>query len=176
MVNKMQTEQILLNIKNIFQTESYLSVLLDFERVLDNLHLYVYDNWEYGELVDGPRVEKHWVTCSFMWPYKMMPNPRGAKRLLDYKIKIKYKKDTLERPIKVNKPSDYAPGTRYPKLQTSEVWIVDITIPRPLMEDIYRGTIEIEGEHIDLSNIDNAYADDLDLEGIANELESTDEE
>ena len=39
-------------------------VLKDYERVLDELGLYVYDNWEDGELVEGPIIGRHFVQCS----------------------------------------------------------------------------------------------------------------
>jgi hypothetical protein len=58
-----------------------MSTLLDFERVLDEADLYAYKNWLLGELVQGPDIGKYSVTCVFMWPYKLMPDPRGAKRL-----------------------------------------------------------------------------------------------
>ena len=83
----MKSKAIITNTKNLYEAESYMATLLDFERVLDSVHLYAYENWVKGELVAGPKVEKHWVTCSFMWPKKMMPEPMGAKRLIDYNIK-----------------------------------------------------------------------------------------
>ena len=79
----MKSNNIVLNVNKLYQAESFMTTLVDFERVLDSVHLYAYDNWVKGELVEGPQVEKHWVTCTFMWPHKMMPEPSGAKRLLD---------------------------------------------------------------------------------------------
>ena len=150
-----------------------MATLLDFERVLDSVHLYAYENWVKGELVEGPKVEKHWVTCSFMWPKKMMPEPMGAKRLIDYNIKVTYKKDLLESPVKIKNPNDYEEGTRYPKMKLDPIWIVEIKMPRTIMQDIYRGTMEVEGEKIDLDDINSAYQQDLDLEGTKND--NTDE-
>ena len=51
------------NTKDIFMTDSSLSSLLDFERVLDELDLYVFANWKKGELVEGPVYEKYDSTC-----------------------------------------------------------------------------------------------------------------
>ena len=75
---------IITNIESIYESDTALSVLKDFERVLDELDLYVYANWEDGELVEGPKIERHWVKASFMWPKDKMPDPAGGKRLLDY--------------------------------------------------------------------------------------------
>lgn len=169
----MKSKAIITNTKSLYEAESYMATLLDFERVLDSVHLYAYENWVKGELVEGPKVEKHWVTCSFMWPKKMMPEPMGAKRLIDYNIKVTYKKDLLESPVKIKNPNDYEEGTRYPKMKLDPIWIVEIKMPRTIMQDIYRGTMEVEGEKIDLDDINSAYQQDLDLEGTKND--NTDE-
>ena len=169
----MKSEAIITNTKSLYEAESYMSTLLDFERVLDSVHLYAYENWVKGELVEGPKVEKHWVTCSFMWPKKMMPEPMGAKRLIDYNIKVTYKKDLLESPVKIKSPADFEEGTRYPKMKLDPIWIVEIKMPRTIMQDIYRGTMEVEGEKIDLDDINNAYQQDLDVDGVKDD--NTDE-
>ena len=169
----MKSKAIITNTKSLYEADSYMATLLDFERVLDSVHLYAYENWVKGELVEGPKVEKHWVTCSFMWPKKMMPEPMGAKRLIDYKIKVTYKKDLLESPVKVKNPNDYEMGTRYPKMKLDPIWVVEIKMPRTIMQDIYRGTMEVEGEKIDLDDINNAYQQDLDTSGVKDD--NTDE-
>jgi len=53
------------NVKDIYLSNSSLNTLLDFERVLDELDMYAYLNWQKGELVEGPIVEKYYVTCTF---------------------------------------------------------------------------------------------------------------
>ena len=55
------------NIAEIYDSDVAFTVLKDFERVLDDLDVYVYDNWEDGEIVSGPKISRHWVTCAFMW-------------------------------------------------------------------------------------------------------------
>lgn len=68
-------KDILKNIENIYGSTTSLEILKNFERVLDELDLYVYENWLDGELVAGPLDSRYWVTCKFMWPLKEMPNP-----------------------------------------------------------------------------------------------------
>jgi len=85
--------KIIKNTKEIYGTNNTLGILKDFERVLDELDLYVYENWEDGELASGPNVNRYTVECTFMWPLDKMPNPDGGKRLLDYDCKVRYKKD-----------------------------------------------------------------------------------
>ena len=133
------TIDIVKNIENIYDSDTQFQVLKDFERVLDELDLYVYENWKDGELVAGPELGRHWVTCSFMWPKDQMPDPMGGKRLLDYDCKVSYKKDSIIVPRKIKKPDDIRPGTKKGKLDRNPIWIVEIQMPKKLIMDIYSG-------------------------------------
>jgi len=127
------------NISEIYDSDVAFTVLKDFERVLDDLDVYVYDNWDEGELVHGPKISRHWVTCAFMWEADKMPDPMGGKRLLDYDCKVTYKKDKIIRPRKIRKPDDIRPGTKKGKLDTLPIWVVEIMMPKKLIADIYGG-------------------------------------
>ena len=127
------------NIQNIYDSDVAFTVLKDFERVLDDLDIYVYAYWEDGELMSGPKIGRHWVTCSFIWPKEKMPDPAGGKRLLDYDCKVTYQKDKLIKPRKIRKPDDVRPMTKKGKLDASPVWIVEIMMPKKLIADIYGG-------------------------------------
>lgn len=150
-------KDIIENTKDIYATSSSLDTLLDFERVLDELDIYAFANWKNGELVEGPTYEKYFVTCIFMWPYKGMPDPQGGERLLDYGCEIRYKKDTLEYPAKVKTPTDFKPGTKVPKMTKSPVWLVEIVMPKTLMQEIHRGSLELESDTIEAEDIEQAY-------------------
>lgn len=156
--------QVAKNIKDIYLSEGTLLTLLDFERVLDELDLYAFQNWEIGELVAGPEVGKYRVTCTFMWPVKKMPDPRGARRLLPFDCKVLFKKTMMKVPIKINDPSDYEPGTHKAKIKEVPIWLVEITMPKSLMSDIRTGSIELEDQEIDFEDLDSAYEQDLDQE------------
>ena len=147
------------NVESIYSTNSSLSTLKDFERVLDEMNMYVYKNWDEGELASGPKVDRHWVTCSFMWPREKMPDPMAAKRLLDYGCRVKYEKTRLLEPRKVKSPDDFRPGTRKGKLDHTPVWLVEITMPKKLVEDIYNGYMTKMKESMGIgrnANVDNA--------------------
>ena len=73
--------QVAENIRNIYMSEGSLLTLLDYERVLDELDIYAFKNWGLGELVQGPEIGKYRVSCIFMWPEALMPDPRGGRRL-----------------------------------------------------------------------------------------------
>ena len=152
------------NIRDIYMSEGSLTTLLDFERVLDEVDIYAFKNWEIGELVDGPEIGKYRVTCTFMWPLKMMPDPRGGRRLLAFDCEVEYQRKEIKIPIKITDPSDYRPGTKKAKLMTRDVWLVTITMPKALMNDIRTGSIEMEDQEIDLDELDQAYEQDLDKE------------
>lgn len=130
------------NIESIYESNTAFGVLKDFERVLDELDIYVYDNWEHGEIAMGPKIERHWVTCSFMWPKDKMPDPAGGKRLLDYDCKVKYIKSNLIKPRKIREPDDIRPGTKKGKLDRHPIWVVEIQMPIKLIADIYSGYVE----------------------------------
>lgn len=154
------------NTKEIFMTDSAVSTLLDFERVLDELDLYAFAHWKQGELVEGPVYQKYFVTCTFMWPYKKMPDPKGAARLTEYDCEVTYKQDFFEHPDSVKTPSDFKPGTRVPKTINSPVWLVEIVMPKKLMSDIQQGALELESGTVDMEDIDSAYETGADNEAV----------
>ncbi len=74
---------IIKNVQSLYSVGPTLGILKDFERVVDELDVYVFANWKDGELLSGPNDSRHFVTCSFMWPLEKMPDPAGGKRLTD---------------------------------------------------------------------------------------------
>ena len=150
------------NTKTISMTDSAVNTLLDFERVIDELDVYTFANWKKGELVVCPKYEKYFVTCAFMWPFKQMPDPRGGERLLDYGCEIKYKKDHLQYPVKVKDPKDFKPGTKVPKMARIPVWLVEIIMPKSLMQEINQGSVELESGKVDAEDIEQSYEEGLD--------------
>ena len=130
---------IIKNIESIYDSNTSFQVLKDFERVIDELDIYVYKNWKEGELCEGPKIDRHWVTCCFMWPQDEMPDPQGGKRLLDYDCKVSYSKSHLIVPRKIEEPDDIRPGTKKGKLDRKPIWVVTIKMPKKLIADIYTG-------------------------------------
>jgi hypothetical protein len=152
------------NIRDIYMSEGTITTLLDFERVLDEVDVYAFKNWEIGELVAGPEISKYRVACTFMWPEKLMPDPRGGRRLLPFDCEVSYRKVDMKIPIKITDPSDYREGTKKARIIEKPVWLVEIVMPKSLMSDIRTGSIEMEDQDIDLEELDQAYEQDLDKE------------
>lgn len=171
--NSVDYPNIIDNIKGIYTSDGSINLLLDFERVLDEADLYAFKNWDLGELVDGPDTKKYTAACIFMYPEKLMPDPRGGKRLISLGCNILFKKTKIKVPIKIEDPSDYKAGTHYPKMTERTVWLVRIEIPKELMNDIREGSIDLAGQTLDLDELDTAYEQDLDKEGT--EQEDTDQ-
>ena len=147
------------NLQTLTVNDSSFQVLKDFERVLDELDLYVFKNWEDGELLEGPIVDRYTVTCKFMWPRENMPDPSAGERLLDYGCKVSYQKENILVPRKVYDPSDFRPGTKKGKIDAHPIWVVEISMPKKLMQDIYQGKADKENQAIaDMMRYDNAGA------------------
>jgi len=145
---------IIKNISNIYDSNNSLRMLKDFERVIDELDIYVFKNWEDGELVAGPNVSRHFVECSFMWPKEKMPDPMGGKKLLDYGCKIGYSMDVLKKPRRVEEPSDFRPNSKKGKIDDHPIWIVHIKMPKQLIFDVFKGTVrDSEDTKVDLESI-----------------------
>ena len=127
------------NIEQLYGSNNSLNILKDFERVIDELDIYVYENWIDGELMEGPIESRYFVECTFMWPEDQMPNPKGGLRLLDYGCKVKWGESYLAKVRKIKTPDDIRPGTRKGKIDIETIWIVKISMPKKLMHDINRG-------------------------------------
>jgi hypothetical protein len=151
-------------VKGIFTSDGSMNTLLDFERVLDEADLYAFRNWDLGELVQGPDVRRYTVSCVFMWPYHLMPNPKGGVRLVNIGCSVKFAKSEIEVPVEIKNYDDYVPGTRYPKMNKRPVWFVYVEIPKELLDDIKEGSIDLAGDNIDLEELDDAYDNDLDTD------------
>ena len=150
--------EIIRNVESLYSTNTNLAVLKDMERVIDELDLYVYDNWRTGELCSGPHVSRHWIRASFMWPASEMPDPLGGKRLLDYGCKVKYEKTFLVKPREVKSHDDLRPGTQKGKLDREPIWVVEISMPKKLAADIYNGYMSKMKETYGIGRTEGAQA------------------
>ena len=79
-------------IKKIASSKILLDVLIAFEDFLDSNDLYVYKNWFDGEIVEGPIISRYWISVTLKYPYRKMPDPEGAERLVRNGVSVKYKK------------------------------------------------------------------------------------
>jgi hypothetical protein len=97
---------ILDNLKANTGRDSALETLMDVERVMDTANIYVYKNWIEGEVVEGPRIDRYWVTVTLMYPKALMPDPEGAMRLIKNGCKVYYTEEELITAAKLRSPDD----------------------------------------------------------------------
>ena len=83
----MDQTDIVSQLDNNINSNSALETLMQVDNVLERLNVYAYQNWIEGEVVEGPRIERYWVTVTLMYPRKLMPDPSGAERILDFGAK-----------------------------------------------------------------------------------------
>lgn len=153
------------NINLLTNDISLLDILIQFERILEDSGVYGYHNWESGEVVAGPEVERFWVEVTLMYPYKLMPEPAGALRLSKIGAKVSYQKDIFKEPIRVIDMDDIEdPITKKAKLSENKVWIVKIRMPKRLIDDAIEDFIDLDniGLDVDTDDIEDAYMDDMD--------------
>jgi len=162
-------------ITSAFESDSVLNVLIDFEGVLDQLDVYTYENWEKGEVVQGPDLEKYWVTVTLMYPKKLMPNPDGALRIIERGGKVLFGEDTYLKPVKISKPADMETRKKpftddpheqemRPKLVKIPIWLVKITLPRKFVNSQSSEKIRVSDTELDLDAVTSAYDQNLDQE------------
>jgi len=137
-------KDVISNIEQIYGSNNSLNLLKDFERVVDELDLYVFDNWMDGELAAGPKEDRYFVECTFMWPKDKMPEPAGGKRLLEYGCKVAYAESAISKVRRIKTPDDIRPGTRKGKVDIEEVWMVKIRMPKTLMKNVDRGYTNLD--------------------------------
>ena len=142
-------KDIINNIEQIYGSNNSLNLLKDFERVIDELDVYVFENWIDGELVEGPKESRYFVECTFMWDQDKMPEPEGGKRLLEYGCKVQVAETTVSTVRQIKKPEDIRPGTRKGKIDHKPVWMIKISMPKKLMTDINRGYTELDKNKIE---------------------------
>ena len=168
------------NLKRIYDQESLLDVLIEFEGTLDSLDMYAFANWIDGEIVSGPHLSRYWISITLKYDFKKMPDPRGGQRLLKHGAKVEYVKTTEKVVIDVTEvePADRDQEYEYDeergkpvrKKKDVSIWLVKVSIPRRFIEDMEKGTIHIEDEDeiVDLAAADEAEAEGLDDESIMN--------
>jgi hypothetical protein len=140
-------------VRRIDDSPDLVDLLISIEDYLDRNDIYAFKNWINGELIDGPIVKPFWISVTFKWPHKQMPDPMGGVRLLPHGTKIKFNLEDENVPVKVKTPADYQPGTHKPKIKTEKVWIVEMMIPRRFIEDIDQEVMNLYDDKVEDSDI-----------------------
>ena len=158
------------NTAKLFQQSSLLDVLIEVEGFLDFLDLYVYPNWYLGQVVDGPRISRYWITVTLQYDFKKMPDPMGARVLHDVGVKVHYIKHTTMEPIEIKTPADFRDNSKKPKLEPKKFWLVELKIPRKLIDDLnYNDLEDIDeddvGADVDIEDVSDAADEGITSDG-----------
>ena len=151
---------------------STLDYLLQFEKILEEAGMYGYENWEAGEVIEGPIITRYWVAVFLMYPLKLKPDVKAIPRLTKIGAKINYSQDVFVQPGRVTGPEDIADRmTMLAKKEKHKVWILEIHIPKQLIEDEIDEYVELDEIDINTDDIDSSYQEN---ESLDSDLEDED--
>jgi hypothetical protein len=157
-------DTIFTTLDDVYSSENILDILTEFERVFDELDVYVYKNWIKGEIAEGPKIDRYWITVSLMYPYKMMPDPEGALRLTDHGCKVTYQKDVLKHVAKIKGEESYETdedGKLRAKIIESPIWIVEVVMPRHFIDERQTESEQAGNTKVDMDDVSDAYDEGL---------------
>lgn len=166
----MDQMDIMKTLQKNYETGSAIETLMQIDFVLDTLNVYAYANWLEGEVVDGPHIESYWTTVTLMYPYKLMPDPSGAERIINWGGRVFYGKDTLVTAGKLVDPDDSdqpdgadgpRPGQPRAKKIERPVWLVTLELPRDAIDSMVSSKQAIEDSDIDNEAVEAAYDEGL---------------
>jgi len=166
----MDQNYIIDNLKANTSRDSALETLMDFERVMDTANLYAYKNWLEGEIVEGPHIDRYWVTVTLMYPKKLMPDPEGAMRLTKNGCKVYFAEEEYVTAAKLRSPDDSEgqdgadgkrPGQTRAKKVVKPIWLVTVVMPRKYMDDVESSKLRVDDQEINSDSVEQAYTDEI---------------
>ena len=166
----MDQNYILNNLRANTSRDSALEMLMDFERVMDNANIYAYKNWMEGEIVEGPHIDRYWVTVTLMYYKNQMPDPEGAMRLTRNGCKVYFAEEEYITAARLRSPDDSEgqdgadgkrPGQTRAKRIIKPVWLVTIVMPRKYMNDVEAAKLRVDDQGIDSNAVEQAYTDEI---------------
>lgn len=86
-------------VQTLYDQDGLLDILLGVEKYFDDMDLYAYKNWIYGELVEGPIVSKYWCEVTFKYGHDTFPDPIATQMFEKQGTKVFVKKDWEIGPI-----------------------------------------------------------------------------
>lgn len=149
------------NTQKLFKQKSLLNVALEVEKFLDFMNIYVYPSWFDGELVEGPTINRYWITVILRYDLKNMPDPMGARILHDVGVKVNYHKDVIMVPVDIETPNDFRPNSKKPKLEPKQIWHVELKIPRRFIDEIDYNDLEDMDDEVDVDAVSDATDQDM---------------
>ncbi len=165
-------------ITRLYKNSNLLDIAIQIEDFMDNLDIYVFENWIDGEIVDGPNVARYWVDMTILFPIDQMPDPEGGARLIKHGAEVVYKKAfRKEQVVKQRKESDLKTGpAARPEFEENEVWLVGIKVPRKFIEELDDDDLELYDRLMDIEDVSDARDENVDEENLSSEDDPMDGE
>lgn len=148
-----------IDLEKLRESPNLLDILIQMEDVLDQMDVYVFDNWLKGEVVEGPVVRRYWLDMTLLYPYKEMPDPQGALRLLKHGVRVDYEKakrsdkNKLEPMKGADSDNDKEPSK---KEAESMFWLVKVSVPRRLVVQIGTAQNDFYDDEVDVDDVEEA--------------------
>lgn len=127
-------------IQHLYDQDGLLDILLGVEEYFDNMDLYAYKNWIYGEIVEGPVVSKYWVEITLKYDHETFPDPTATQIFEQQGTKIFVRPDWEVSPIAhprgdqdMQSVLGNASSMRKPKDERTPIILYKFQIPRRLV-------------------------------------------
>ncbi|RYD66042.1 MAG: hypothetical protein EOP83_05985 [Verrucomicrobiaceae bacterium] len=144
-----------IDIEQLEDSPHLLDLLIQMEDVLDSLDIYVFKNWINGEIVEGPKVRRYWLDMTLKFDHDKMPDPRAGLRLLKHGVRIDFERATEDTTGTV-KESEEDKSEKKDEKDTAKLWLVRISIPRRLVQEINAGELDYYDDEIEVEDVQDA--------------------
>lgn len=157
------------NTKNLNDDVSLMDVAMECAYFLEQLGALAFTNWDKGELVSGPYVDKFFSTITMMFPKDHSPDMTVLERLSQMNCKFSYEQETYRRVISYKENEDDRDYKT--KAVDHHVLLLTIKIPNRYLALDGNTVYNIDGIDVNYEDIDVVY-DDVSSQ----ETESSDED
>lgn len=130
---------------------------------MDSLDCYVFKNWMHGEIVEGPRVSRHWIGISLLFPRNRIPDPRFARRLMKHGVKVSFNKvaraEAEEEMPTEHQGDDAAIKERQSVDEDGEdkgCWMARLDFPRRFINQMNAAALDAYDDEVDTDDVQAA--------------------
>lgn len=154
-----------IDLEKLQESPNLLDILLQMEDVLDQMDVYVFDNWLKGEVIEGPIVRRYWLDMTLRYDFKDMPDPRAALRLLKHGVRVDYEKARYSDEDPKADPEVIEDEDGDKEYKDEEMcWLLRVSIPRRLVVQIDAAQHDFYDEEIDIDDVEDAKDSGIDDE------------
>ncbi len=170
------------DLEKIQDSPHLIDILIQMEDVLDSLDIYVFKNWSRGIIAEGPVIRRYWLDFTLRYDFDKMPDPKAALRLLKHGLRVDFWKGKLQNgeyvdykdaPADSDQSNDLPEGGSLNDVDESQteitqdkdlVWLVRISIPRRLIQQMSAEENMFYEEEVDTEDVEAAEDSGIDDE------------